>query len=180
MATEKEKEKEERKDIDPNHKPKIESEEGKKTKKKDSKAAETVNTLLSGMGLTLYEKEKRFPGCRDTRELPFDFMIVVSGRIGVIEIDGIQHFEQSSKFHKKADSFSKQQRHDKIKNRFTRDHNISLLRIAYDVESTVQKYVIIFIEAMRKSQTRIDMFSSPLLYFDPYDDKKNKYSCLVM
>lgn len=115
-----------------------------------------------------------FKDCRDKRCLPFDFMIIVDGRVGLIEYDGINHFQIVKKFHgadpdKALIKFNKQKNHDLIKNRFARDSNISLLRISYKEDSEILKWLSEYTYKM-KSGKRIEMFSNSDLYSDPYQD----------
>jgi hypothetical protein len=149
-----------------------------KTKKKQSLGCQRIERQLEVLGV-LYHKEIRLAQCKDIKALPFDFMVIVDGKVGFIEYDGEQHFEQSTMYQKTLEAFEKQQNHDITKNRFTREHKISLLRIAYDVD-LVERHIITFIDAMKRANGRVDMFSSPLLYIDPYNDKKDIKTCLVM
>lgn len=116
-----------------------------------------------------------FQGCKDKRCLPYDFMIMVDGRVGVIEYDGRAHFEIVKQFHGSdpeisLSKFQKQQNHDLIKNRYTRDNNISLLRISYKEDDEILKWLTDFIHKMKSTSKRVDLFSNPELYNDPYQD----------
>lgn len=75
-----------------------------------------------------YVREYRFSDCKDKRCLPFDFKIEINGRIRLIEIDGIFHYEKQ---YNDSERFELQQRHDRIKNEYCISNNIKLLRIPY-------------------------------------------------
>lgn len=49
----------------------------------------------------------------------------------VIEIDGIQHYQQNGYFHKKPEDFRRQQYRDNAKNEYCTDNNLSMHRILY-------------------------------------------------
>ena len=72
-----------------------------------------------------YVKEKRFPDCKNTLELPFDFYVE---NVGCIEVDGQQHY--TDKIWGK-ESLIKTQINDSIKNKYCKENNICLLRIPY-------------------------------------------------
>src|ERR1019366_2763364 len=112
---------------------------GKNKKREDnmSEGVRRIYTLLRGLDI-LCHMEVRYHQCSDIKPLPFDFLIVVNGRVGLIEYDGRQHFELVPTFHKNGEEdLKKQKEHDVIKNRFCRAKQISLLRIAH----TEDKYI---------------------------------------
>jgi len=79
-----------------------------------------------------YTSQHKFNNCRYKRELPFDFYIE---NIGLIEVDGIGHFEPT-KFNginiiKAEELFKNTKIRDKIKDEYCKDNNINLLRIPY-------------------------------------------------
>ena len=149
-----------------------------------SKGEDRIDKLLKGMDI-IYESQKSFTQCKDKRCLPFDFMIVVNGRVAVIEYDGRQHFEIVKEFHKgdpidSKEAFDKGHRHDITKNMFTIKYNISLLRISHKEDEHIEKWVVDFIEALRKSNKRVEMFSNLILYSEPYGHHSDKDACLIM
>ncbi|MDT9337763.1 hypothetical protein P3F01_15495 [Clostridium perfringens] len=91
-----------------------------------------------------YEKEKKFEGCKDKRELPFDFYIPSNNIL--IEIDGEHHFRPMGVWKNKneirsSSNFEYTQYHDKLKNSFCKDNNIKLIRIPYYKESEMFKII---------------------------------------
>lgn len=138
-----------------------------------SKGAQKIANKLDQMGVE-YREEFTFNACRDRRLLPFDFIIIVNGKVGEIEMDGAQHFHVVNKFHghnvhEANRKFELQQQHDITKNIFTRDNHISLLRISYKDEDKIDALVENFVNEMKKSRpTRIEVFSDPELYKYPY------------
>jgi len=82
-----------------------------------------------------FEEQKRFNGCKDIKLLPFDFYLFNYNLC--IEYDGIQHFNEKSKFYSK-----KLIEHDKIKNEFCKNNNIKLLRIKYNEKIEIIKNIL--------------------------------------
>jgi hypothetical protein len=74
-----------------------------------------------------YVFQKRFNSCKKTHMLPFDFFLPDYN--ACIEFDGDQHRKEVHRF-KGGGNFKKIQEHDRIKNIWARDNNISLIRIA--------------------------------------------------
>jgi len=148
--------------------------------RKDSKGITKIKNRLNELEVT-YTTEVRFSHCRDHRELPFDIMVIVMGRTGVIEYDGQQHFTPTSFGGSTKDVDNKlatQKTHDIMKNNFTKKHQISLLRISYRDDDYIQKYVDEFIVKMKSSSVRVDMFSNPNDYDKPYGKELDE-GCLI-
>lgn len=71
-----------------------------------------------------YESQKTFPTCVYKKPLPFDFYLINDDVL--IECDGVQHTQISSKW------FSEEQQiRDEIKNNWCKEHDIKLIRIPY-------------------------------------------------
>jgi very-short-patch-repair endonuclease len=66
----------------------------------------------------------RFNSCRDVKPLPFDFYI--PSQQALIEYDGSQHFEQTSRF-----DLAAIRRHDAMKTGWARHCGLRLIRIPY-------------------------------------------------
>lgn len=90
---------------------------------KESSGEERIRKFLESNKIAFIQ-EKRFVDCRDKRSLPFDFYLPTNNLI--IEFDGIQHFEEVGYGNHKITA-----EHDKIKNQYCKDNNITLLRIPY-------------------------------------------------
>ena len=73
-----------------------------------------------------YERQKKYPDCRNINPLPFDFFLPESNTI--IEFDGRQHFEETGMF---TSSLKETKFHDSIKNNYCKENNIYLIRIPY-------------------------------------------------
>ena len=71
-----------------------------------------------------YEREKRFPTCKDTFSLPFDFYV---NNLYCVEFDGKQHFQNTNTFY----NYEETHNHDIIKNNWCKENNIPLIRIPY-------------------------------------------------
>lgn len=70
-----------------------------------------------------FEREKRFPSCKDKNFLPFDFFVNNSY---LIEYDGRQHYEQDNFF-----GYDTIHKHDLLKTQWCKDNHIPLIRIPY-------------------------------------------------
>ena len=86
-----------------------------------SRGENRVAQTLDWMDLE-YEREKRFPSCRDKRSLPFDFY--VPSQETLIEYDGPQHREELPRF-----NFPLIRRHDRMKTAWAEKHGFQLIRI---------------------------------------------------
>jgi very-short-patch-repair endonuclease len=72
--------------------------------------------------------QKKFKDCKDKRQLPFDFYLLKYNLI--VEFDGIQHYEITSRFGE--ESLEKTQKHDRIKNKYCADNKINIFRLSYE------------------------------------------------
>lgn len=85
-----------------------------------------------------YQREINFPDLKDKELLRFDFGIYKSKKlIGIIEVDGEQHFQPVDLFGGK-DEFKRVRKTDRLKNRYCLLHKIPLFRIPYTVLETFQ------------------------------------------
>jgi len=82
----------------------------------------------------LFERQKKFPDCRDESHLRFDFYLPKFRTC--IAFDGIQHSEPLSCFGG-TKAFFKLQKRDKIKNNYCEENFINLIRIKYDQENII-------------------------------------------
>lgn len=76
-----------------------------------------------------FVRQYTFADCKNIKPLPFDFYLTDYNLC--IEYDGIQHFEPVEIFGG-DDAFKKQQYNDNIKTNYCLEHNIGLIRIAYN------------------------------------------------
>jgi Zn finger protein HypA/HybF involved in hydrogenase expression len=83
----------------------------------------------------MFESQKKFKGCKNKYQLPFDFFIPSLNIC--IEYDGIQHFKPLKHFGGN-EKFIYRQNNDDIKNKFCQKNNINLLRIKYN-EDIIEK-----------------------------------------
>ena len=86
-----------------------------------------------------FEKEKTFENCvfPDTlKRARFDFYLPEFNLL--IEFDGIQHFNYSEWGWNSQENFIKTQEHDKFKNEWCKNNNISIIRIPYTHLSTLK------------------------------------------
>lgn len=99
--------------------------------KRESSGERIITTILDELHVD-YQRQYRFPDCKDCYTLPFDFAIRdASGVIhAVIEYDGQQHDYPVDFFGGQA-SFEICKRHDAIKSEYCEQNHISLLRLSY-------------------------------------------------
>lgn len=86
-----------------------------------SKGNEKIKNILAEANIS-FETEVKYPTCKDTKELPFDFR--VDGKY-LIEYDGIQHF-QPTMF-----DYEYTHNHDITKSKWCKENHIPLIRIPY-------------------------------------------------
>ena len=87
-----------------------------------SKGNEKIKNLLINANIN-FEVEKKFPTCKDKKELPFDFYVNNSY---LIEYDGEQHYNTDSLF-----DYNYTHSHDLVKNEWCKINQIPLIRIPY-------------------------------------------------
>lgn len=99
---------------------------------KMSKGEMKIAQILDGMAIE-YGTQYRFPDCKDESVLPFDFFLPKYNIC--IEYDGLQHFEPCTfggmSKERAIENFIRVQKHDKIKDEYCQDNNITLIRIPY-------------------------------------------------
>jgi very-short-patch-repair endonuclease len=95
-----------------------------------------LSQILNSFNIS-YIQQKQFDGCKNIRNLKFDFYIPEHNLC--IEYDGIQHFEVSN-FFGGEEAFKARQYKDSIKNRYCEENKIDLLRIPYN-EKKVEKII---------------------------------------
>ena len=96
-----------------------------------SKGENTISKLLSDNSIE-FKVEYSFDDLifSDTsKKARYDFYLPTLNTL--IEFDGKQHFVKSTGYYDNPEKFAKTQEHDKIKNQYAKDHNITLIRIPY-------------------------------------------------
>ena len=96
-----------------------------------SKGENTISKLLSDNSIE-FKVEYSFDDLifSDTsKKARYDFYLPTLNVL--IEYDGIQHFQVGYGVFDNPEKFAKTQEHDKIKNQYAKDHNITLIRIPY-------------------------------------------------
>lgn len=101
-----------------------------------SRKEETIKRFLIKINLE-FDREVRFTGCKDKRELPFDFLVKLpNGYKFLIEYQGQQHYGPVSFTggiisQKEINQYEYIKRHDEIKYNYCLENNIDLLIIPY-------------------------------------------------
>ena len=105
-----------------------------------SKGETIITKILDTLNIT-YESQKTFPDLRDTQLLSYDFYIPSQSIL--IEYQGQQHYEPVDCFGGN-DKFVVQQKHDKMKSDYAKDHGYHLIAVpyTYDTFSKIKKYLI--------------------------------------
>lgn len=104
-----------------------------------------LKEVLIEKGYTDFKKEKKFEDCKSPREskrctlLKFDFYLRdKDGKEILVEYDGEQHFKPNAK-HGGETEFKERVINDTIKNRYTQERGIKLIRIAYKDFNDLEK-----------------------------------------
>lgn len=132
-----------------------------------------IAQLLSGLDVLVVE-EMWWKQCRGERQpLRFDFFVVVNGRAGVIEFDGEQHFKPvvTATFIMTEEGLAQRKDYDLRKNRFCRDRGISMLRVSYEEQERIERWITDYVRDLGAARVPIFRFSSPLLYVNPFGDE---------
>ena len=100
----------------------------------------TINKIIKSLGIN-YEAQKVFEDLKDKSYLSYDFYIPDQNIL--IEYQGLQHYEPVDYFGGE-DKFKLQQKHDKLKADYAKDHNYKLITVPYteDTFSKIKKYLI--------------------------------------
>ena len=104
------------------------------------KGEDIINKILKSLNIK-YEYQKTFDDLRDVQPLSYDFFIPDQNIL--IEYQGIQHYQPIGYFGG-GTTFMKQQKHDKMKADYAKDHNYNLITVPYtkDTISKIKKYLI--------------------------------------
>ena len=95
----------------------------------NSKGEHQIAFLL-GENNIKYESQKKFSSCKDKKELPFDFYLPEYNVL--IEYDGLSHYSSNPYGSwNSEENLLKTQEHDKIKNEWCKENQITLIRIPY-------------------------------------------------
>lgn len=105
-----------------------------------SKGELIISKILNKLSIP-YEPQKIFEGLRDTQPLSYDFY--VPSQSILIEYQGIQHYEPVDHFGGR-ERFNLQQKHDKIKADYAKNHGYNLITVPYteDTLSKIKKYLL--------------------------------------
>lgn len=103
---------------------------------------EKVQNLLNNLNIK-YEQQKTFTDLISDKSYPLRFDFYLPDYNCCIEYDGIQHFEyREGSCWNDEQNFLNTQKNDKLKNKYCKDNNISLIRIPYTDYSTLdEKYL---------------------------------------
>ena len=99
-----------------------------------------INKILKFMGIK-YKYQQSFDDLRDTQLLSYDFYI--PDQAILIEYQGQQHYEPVDHFGG-SDRFVIQQKHDKMKADYAKEHGYNLIAVPYteDTFSKIKKYLL--------------------------------------
>lgn len=92
-----------------------------------------------------HEHEYKLEGCKDIATLRFDFAIWKNGKLGLIEYNGVQHYELCGGIYASIENLKNIKNRDIIKINFCKDNFISLLVIPYSkygsIESILEQWL---------------------------------------
>jgi hypothetical protein len=115
--------------------------------------AKKLNDILIEKGYKDFEKEKKFSDCKSGKEsnrctrLKFDFYLKdKENREILVEYDGEPHFKPNAK-HGGETRFKERVNYDTIKNQYTSQNNIKLIRIAYTDFNNIEKELLAGLES---------------------------------
>lgn len=123
----------------------------------EKEACKVLNELIHHGSSLEFKRQKTFDECRDKEKLPFDLYAEEFFERMLGELDGPQHFKVSY-YYKTPEEFEDRKRKDRIKNEYARKNNFHLLRIAYSERHRIREHIISFLEAVRRSTSRVEMF----------------------
>ena len=105
-----------------------------------SKGELIIAKILNTLNIK-YESQKTFDNLKDTQLLSYDFYIPNQNIL--IEYQGLQHYEPVDYFGGE-DKFKLQQKHDKLKSDYAKDHHYNLIAVPYmyDTLSKIKKYLV--------------------------------------
>lgn len=107
-----------------------------------SRGEKFVMTILDELEIH-YENEKKFPECKNIKQLRFDFYLPNEHLL--IEFDGEQHSEPIEYFGGE-EGLKQRQINDMIKNNYANNYNIPLLRINYNTTfNEIRTLIVSFI-----------------------------------
>ena len=106
----------------------------------NSKGEDIINNILKVLGIK-YDYQKTFDNLKDINLLSYDFFIPDQNIL--IEYQGIQHYQPFDYFGGE-DKFKVQQKHDKMKADYAKEHDYTLITIPYteDTFSKIKKYLV--------------------------------------
>ena len=106
----------------------------------ESLGEQKIKKVLDSLNIT-YEAQKTFDDLKDNRLLSYDFYIPSQNIL--IEYQGQQHYQPVDHFGG-TDRFAIQQKHDKLKSEYTKNHGYNLISVPYteDSFSKIKKYLI--------------------------------------
>ena len=113
----------------------------------NSRGEAKISSVLSAKGVQ-FQGQYTFSDLISDKggHLFFDFAVFNNSQlIGLIEYDGIQHYQEAKGSWSSADSLAERQHRDQIKDEYCANHNILLLRIKYtdfdNIEQILTEYL---------------------------------------
>lgn len=94
-----------------------------------------------------YQKEAKFPECKNKRALPFDFQIFTDDSFFLLEYHGIHHYKPVTRWGGQK-SLERRQRIDALKEKWARDNGIGLFVIPYWEKKNLQA---VLLETIKKA-----------------------------
>ena len=109
-----------------------------------SKGEIVIASILTKLNIP-FETQKKFPTCKDKRQLPFDFYLKFNSTQILLEYQGIQHYEPVGFGGDPNLVYEGIQKRDSIKRKWCDDTNINLLEISYRDFNKIESVLVSFL-----------------------------------
>lgn len=111
-----------------------------------SQGETAISEYLDKWGIK-YQKEAKFPECKNKRALPFDFQIFTDDSFFLLEYHGIHHYKPVTRWGGQK-TLERRQRIDALKEKWARDNGIGLFVIPYWEKKNLQT---VLLETIKKA-----------------------------
>ena len=110
----------------------------------ESRGENIINKILIENNIS-FERQCKFPTCKNKRPLPFDFVLNVNNKIKIIEYQGKQHYFLSFGGRSSGDNLKKTKINDFIKKKWCENEKIPFLEIPYWDFDKIEELLFSFI-----------------------------------
>jgi len=137
-----------------------------------SKGEKILKDALEKLGFKL-DPQHKYDDCRYMNVLRFDFYVTTNDNISfLIEFDGIQHFKPVIRFGGEQ-RFRNQIKIDNIKNRYSINNRIPIIRISYKELMQLDMIIDMYVTMLRENAAPPIVFTNRKLYEPMYNAIKS-------